>query len=75
MWWNEGLQCAVETGFNYSNQCENILEQQQKTAQDLCTITIVGKWIRKELQLLMLFEVNICQFKMCGVFWILIMLG
>uniref|UniRef100_A0A670JQI0 G protein-coupled receptor 156 n=1 Tax=Podarcis muralis TaxID=64176 RepID=A0A670JQI0_PODMU len=42
MWWNEGLQCAVETGFNYSNQCENILEQQQKTAQDLCTITITS---------------------------------
>ncbi|XP_028568664.2 putative G-protein coupled receptor 156 isoform X2 [Podarcis muralis] len=38
----EGLQCAVEMGFNYSNQCENILEQEQKTAQDLCTITITS---------------------------------
>ncbi|XP_061484212.1 probable G-protein coupled receptor 156 [Rhineura floridana] len=38
----EAFQCAMETGFNYSNQCGNSEEQQQKTLQDLCTITITS---------------------------------
>ncbi|XP_034953353.2 probable G-protein coupled receptor 156 [Zootoca vivipara] len=42
MWLNEGLQCAVETGFNYANQCDNTQEQQQKTLQNLWTITITS---------------------------------
>nr|XP_034953356.1 probable G-protein coupled receptor 156 isoform X4 [Zootoca vivipara] len=42
MWLNEGLQCAVETGFNYANQCDNTQEQQQKTLQNHCTITITS---------------------------------
>ncbi|XP_063150669.1 probable G-protein coupled receptor 156 isoform X2 [Candoia aspera] len=45
MWLNQGLECAVEMGFNYSKLCENNLncesqERQQMILKDLCTSAI-----------------------------------
>ncbi|XP_042303678.1 LOW QUALITY PROTEIN: probable G-protein coupled receptor 156 [Sceloporus undulatus] len=40
MWLNKGVQCAVETGFNYSSRLNfKSREELQKNLQDLCTIT------------------------------------
>ncbi|XP_025019827.1 probable G-protein coupled receptor 156 isoform X2 [Python bivittatus] len=42
MWLNQGSECAVEMGFNYSKLCENSLgcESQEQHLKDLCTSTI-----------------------------------
>ncbi|KAM6474936.1 putative G-protein coupled receptor 156 isoform 1-T2 [Liasis olivaceus] len=42
MWLNQGLECAMEMGFNYSKLCENSLncENQEQHLKDLCTSTI-----------------------------------
>ncbi|KAJ7315888.1 hypothetical protein JRQ81_002050 [Phrynocephalus forsythii] len=43
MWLHKSLRCAMETGYNYSNLCDNgfgfkTQEQQQKSLEDLCSI-------------------------------------
>nr|XP_008116564.1 PREDICTED: probable G-protein coupled receptor 156 isoform X2 [Anolis carolinensis] len=40
MWLNKGFQCALKTGFNYSNWFDfKSQEEEQKNLQDLCTKT------------------------------------